>query len=190
MKKHIKTHVHIGHEEIMNGDPQSIIDPLWWAVSIYDGEKKYNKGLSRFTLPQRYVFAIQWYVSEVNNGGHEQFYFNSTGLVYPDALQGFREIGHRQAYDILNESIARAGGKLPLDRSRRQKLLDKLELEFDDLDTAFYEISDLDGKLMEYIKARETDFYFDGTVRRPDLPSMDWGDAITFAPIDTSTNEN
>ncbi|MCL2495745.1 MAG: DMP19 family protein, partial [Oscillospiraceae bacterium] len=121
-----ETHIHIGHEEIMNGYPQSIIDPLWWAVSIYDGEKKYNEDLGRFTLPQRYVFAIQWYAAEVNNGGHAQFYYNSTGIVYPDALRGFQEIGHQRAYDILNETIALAGGKIPLDRSRREKLFDRL----------------------------------------------------------------
>jgi len=186
-----ETHVHIGHEEIVDGYPQSVVEPLWWSVSIYDGEKKYNEDLSKFTLPQRYVFAIQWYVAEVNNGGHGQFYYNSSGIVYPDALQGFQEIGHQQAYDILKETIALAGGKIPLDRARREKLFDSLsDSQYDaieELDMDFYGITDLDEKIMAYVKANESDFYFDGTVLMPDL---DWDNIITFAPVGTTANEN
>jgi hypothetical protein len=63
-----------------------VIDPLWWSVSIHDGPKKYEADLGHFSYPQRYIFAIQWYVAEVNNGGHNQFFFNSTGIVWKDAL--------------------------------------------------------------------------------------------------------
>jgi len=189
-----ETQMRIGHEEIMSGDPYSIIDPLWWEVRIYDGEKKYNEDLSRFTLPQRYVFAIQCYMAEVNNGGHWQFYYNSTGLVYPDVLRGFQEIGHQQAYDILNETIALAGGEFSLDRSRRVRQLDRLSDSQNDameaLDMAFFEIDDLDEKMMAYIRANESDFYFDGIVLKPEWPELDWDDIITFAPVGTTTNEN
>jgi len=188
-----ETHIRIGHEEIMNGDPHSIIDPLWWEVRTYEGEKAYNEDLDQFSLPQRYIFAIQCYMAEVNNGGHWQFYYNSSGIVYPDALQGFLEIGHQQAYDILNETIALAGGKIPLDRSRRIRQLDRLSDSQNDameaLDMAFFEIDDLDEKMMAYIKANESDFYFDGTVMMPEWPELDWdsiNSIITFASFDTT----
>jgi len=189
-----ETHIRIGHEEIMNGDPHSIIDPLWWEVRIYDGEKKYNEDLGKFSLPQRYIFAIQCYMAEVNNGGHWQFYYNSTGLVYPDALLGFQEIGHQQAYDILSETIALAGDEFSLDRSRRIRQLERLSDSQNDameaLDMAFFEIDDLDEKIMMYIIAHESDFYFDGIVLKPEWPELDWDDIITFAPVGTTTDEN
>jgi len=56
-------------------------------------------------LPQRYIFTIEWYIAEVNNGGHDQFYFNSTGIVWKNALKGFEEIKHTKAHNILKESI-------------------------------------------------------------------------------------
>ena len=77
-------------EQIDDGDFQAIVTPLWWEVSIYDGETEMYDSLDRFTDPQKYVWAIQWYYSEVENGGHDQFYYNDTGIVWELALEGLR----------------------------------------------------------------------------------------------------
>ena len=50
-------------EQIDDGDFQAIVTPLWWEVSIYDGETEMYDSLDRFTDPQKYVWAIQWYFS-------------------------------------------------------------------------------------------------------------------------------
>ncbi|MDR0916938.1 MAG: DMP19 family protein [Oscillospiraceae bacterium] len=160
-------HVYIGHDEIVSGYPFGIIDPIWWIVSIYDGAEKYNEDLSVFSLPQRYIFAIDWYAAEVYNGGHEQFFYNSTGIVYPDVLQAFKEIGHAEALANFEELLNSIGEPLSLDRAQRMAQLDKLELDFWQFDEAFYDIRDLDEVMMAYILAHETDFYFDGDVTRP-----------------------
>ena len=57
-----------------------IIRPMW-GVDIYQGEQIYRQGLAGFNENQQCVFAMQWYVTEVNNGGHRQFFSNSTGIV-------------------------------------------------------------------------------------------------------------
>ena len=46
-----------------------------------------------------------WYIAEVNNGGHDQFYFNSTGIVWKDALAGFGELGIDEAVEIIQEQL-------------------------------------------------------------------------------------
>lgn len=74
-------------EQIDDGDFQAIVTPLWWEVSIYDGETEMYDALDRFTDPQKYVWAIQWYYSEVENGGHDQFFYNDTGIVWELALE-------------------------------------------------------------------------------------------------------
>ena len=148
-------------------DPQSIIEPLWWSVSIYDGPEKYESDLNEFSLPQRYVFAIQWYIAEVNNGGHEQFFFNSTGIVWKDALQGFKEIGHKRAEQILQSAIDKIGGNPPLSRETRQAILEKCEADFENLDSELCEINDLESEIMQYIKAHAEYFLFSGNVEFP-----------------------
>lgn len=88
-------------------------------MSIYDGEEQYQRDLEGFTAPQRYLFALQWYLAEVNNGGHDQFYSNSTGIVWEDAMNGAREMGMEELYGIIRESADRMGGKPAKEREDR-----------------------------------------------------------------------
>ena len=143
-----------------------IIEPLWWSVSIYDGEDKYNADLSEFSIEQRYIFAITWYIAEVNNGGHDQLYFNSTGIVTEDALNGFKELGLTVNYNILKESFDLMEGLPSKDREKRQEQLEKLEPIFDDLDNRFYDTA-CEQTLMDYIIRNSSKFYFSGTVEIP-----------------------
>jgi predicted ribosomally synthesized peptide with nif11-like leader len=160
----IKQHICVDDAAIESGDLQRIISPVWSSVSIYKGEKQYNSDLEGFSKAQRYIFAIQWYTAEVNNGGHDQFYYNSTGIVWRDALLGFEQIGHKQAYRILKESADRLGGTPSMDRFERQEQLDHSKADFEDLDREFYEINDIDDKVMSYIRLHKTDFFFNGTI--------------------------
>jgi len=143
-----------------------IIEPLWWSVSIYDGESKYFSDLRMYSIEQRYIFAITWYTSEVNNGGHGQFYDNSTGIVAEDALEGFKKIGLIKNYEILKESMQRIGGKVFKDRQKRQEQLEKYQPDFEDLDNKFYNTNP-EEKMMEYIKENKRKFHFQGIVSTP-----------------------
>ena len=101
-----KQRVIVDDAVIESGEIQEIIDPLWWSVSIYDGEEQYQRDLEGFTAPQRYLFALQWYLAEVNNGGHDQFYSNSTGIVWEDAMNGAREMGMEPYYLYRQKNMA------------------------------------------------------------------------------------
>ena len=170
-KKYKKVKVVIDDNVIAERDPWEIIDPLWWSVTLYEGEEEYLRNLNRFSLPQTYVFAICSYSGEVNNGGHDQFYFNSTGIVWKEALKGFGKLGLVAYYDILKESTERLGGSPSRDRDVRQQQLDKMPSDFDDLDTAYYQLEekvDLGGALLKYIEENRELFYFEGILKKPD----------------------
>lgn len=150
-------------------DAQDVIEPLWWSVSIYDGEEQYENDLMPFTMPQRYVFAMQWYEVEICNGGHVQFYSNSTGIVWEDAMKGFMAIGANKNVDIIKESAIRMGGSPSKDRKEREKQIDNLHPEFDDLDDLFYANKSERMELLHiYIKTNAKDFYFSGNVIMPE----------------------
>ena len=165
----VTRHYKIDDEQIDSGDIQKIITPLWWAVSIYDGETEMYEALERFTEPQRYVWAIQWYCSEVENGGHDQFFFNSTGIVWQLALEGLREINCPQFEEILTEAAHRLGGSPSFDREERIQEMQRHNAEFDDLDDEFYG-SDyaLEQALCSYIQENREAFYFDGDIELPE----------------------
>jgi hypothetical protein len=165
----VTEHVRIDDEVIDQGDPWVVIDPVSWIVNIYDGEAEYNNSLAPFSREQRYLLAILLYMGEVNNGGHDQFYFNSTGIVWKDALAGFRDMGLDQAAAILEESAKRMGGNPSLDRETRWEQMDAYGPTFDDLDDRFYDLQAtgrLDVAMQEYIAQHREAFYYEGDVTK------------------------
>ncbi len=143
------------------------MNPVWFNVST-DGENNYIEDLAAFSKEQRLMLAILWYLAEVNNGGHEQFYDNSAGIVWKDAKLAFQELGIEEAINIITESAKRLGGNPSMDRKTRQKELVRIKPNFDDLDEIFYKLEekiDMDEKIMEYIFNHRTAFYFEGEVK-------------------------
>lgn len=165
----VMQHIKIDDAVIDKNDYFAIIDPVWWSVSIYDGEKVYEENLKRFSQEQRYVFAIAWHMAEVNNGGHDQFYSNSTGIVWRDALAGYKAVGLNEAADILKKSADIMGGNPSLDRATRETQLDRIAPDFEELDRRFYELqeADIEKAILTYIRANRQAFYFDGNVEKP-----------------------
>lgn len=161
------TRFEITDQQIDGDDYFPIIEPLHFSVSIYDGPEQYEKDLARFTKEQRLVFACHWYLSEVNNGGHDQFYDNNTGIVWKDARDGFAAIGLAEITSIIDESAQTLGGQPSLLREERQQRLEDLEPDFSDLDRRLFELEeklDVNGKLLAYMRNHREQFYFSGLV--------------------------
>ena len=100
-----------------------LMQPLWFTVSIYDGIDVYHENLRCFTQGQRRMLALIWYDSEVSNGGHEQFFGNSTGIVWKDALEGMRMIQADHIADNFQKALDFFGGEVPFDRCAREENL-------------------------------------------------------------------
>ena len=162
MAERKKKHLHIGAAEIEAG--ADVLDPMWFSVSIYDGYDRYLKDLEPFTLEQRYVFAVEWLACEVNNGGFDQFFFNSTSIVWEDAMKGFKAMGMDEAAQLVRKAADALGGRPSFDRAERQAQLAEHEQApkyLDELDRCFYEL-DYQDKMRKYILDNKEKFYFDG----------------------------
>ncbi|GEM_PF-2404459 len=113
------------------------------------------------------VFAVWWYQAEINNGGHAQFFGNSTGIVWEDALKGLGLMGLRENQAILQEAVGRLGGAPAKERQKRLDQLDLFEPTFDDLDQRF-DVLMLNNTLYDginrYIQEHRASFHFDGTI--------------------------
>ncbi|HEV2904826.1 MAG TPA: DMP19 family protein [Pyrinomonadaceae bacterium] len=157
----------ITDQQIEGDDYFAVIEPLHFSVSIYDGPEQYEKDLARFTKEQRLVFACHWYLSEVNNGGHDQFYDNNTGIVWKDAREGFAAIGVPEVSAIIDESTQRIKAKPSLVREERQEQIELSDANFRDLDDRLFQLEekvDLNEQMLAYIRAHRQQFYFSGTV--------------------------
>ena len=164
----VLVHVRIDEDFIASHDAFEILDPVWWRGNIYGTHAEYEESLADFSRPQRLFLAMEWYRAEVGNGGHHQFYSNSTGIVWRDALEGFELLALGELAAVLSESAERM--RVPsFDRDARQDFLDSEEPDFDDLDTRLYDLDDgrLDEAMLRYARAHPTEFVFEGVVEKP-----------------------
>lgn len=166
-QKVTKKQITINDSVIASRDPMAVIDPLWWTVKIYDSKAEYEKGFELYSFHQRSVFAIMWYMGEVNNGGHYQFYTNSTGIVWEDAMDGFELIGINEGKEIIEESARKFREKPSFDRTERENLPDSIDEDFADLDSSFYELDNkvnLTERIADYIVENKIAFYFEDEI--------------------------
>jgi hypothetical protein len=113
---------------------------------------------------QRIFSAIWGLEAEINNGGFQQYFFNSAGDAAPDAPAALRAIGAQQAAAIVAEALALfPQGPPPRDRATRQRRLRLASPEvleaWDRLDRRFFTYPDnLTELLYAWVKSRPHHF--------------------------------
>ncbi|HEX2473603.1 MAG TPA: DMP19 family protein, partial [Lacipirellulaceae bacterium] len=79
-----------------------------------------DDGWDAMSEPQRLYYAVLIYDGEVNNGGHSQYFVNSSGDFYPLAIAGLKAIKAPKRARILSEALALFGDVGPSqDNDRR-----------------------------------------------------------------------
>lgn len=157
-------------EDIKNAeDSWEIIEPVYDTVNIYDSYEEYLESAKAFTLEQRYLLSIIWYFIEVNNGGHYQFFDNSTGIVWEDVISGFKLFEMNEHANNFAKVIDYLGGRIPFSREKRWDLIQKFEEENEDALNKMFEQADdfvyhYDGEETEltYMKNHPENFVFEG----------------------------
>ncbi len=113
----------------MGHDYWNHIEPFWDSINIYDGVEEFLQGFMETPEHAAHLFALHWCASEVCNGGFHQFFFNSTGVLAPEAVAGLKAIGMPQTANVVAEAMASFGEPFPRDREERQDALDALTLQ-------------------------------------------------------------
>ena len=172
-RRGVPRHRTITVEEIQATDDMwTINEPAYWTINIYGSYDDYIESAKAFTLEQRYLNAICWYFAEVNNGGHHQFFYNSTGIVWEDALAGLRLFQMNELADNFQSVLDYFGGSVPFDREERWTLLqdwDKEEELFDFLDKKDDVVYEYDGIYEDtFVHEHPELFVFDGTYKVPE----------------------
>ena len=129
---------------------------------IYDTvfEKcSYGDAIEKLNEHERVFFVAQLLEQEVDNGGFDQFFYNSSGDYAGEVVDAFTKIGALKTAAICQKALAVFGGTVPTDRDEREELLDRLDCEdvLGECDDAFYAYEDdLEALYYAYImKYRE-----------------------------------
>jgi len=106
-------------------------------------DKENQTGYESLSELQRFYSAVFMCDAEINNGGLAQYFVNSSGDQWKDAVAGLKAMGFNERLTIVNEAIAKFGNQGPsTDRNVRQDQLSKLfnrnDSIFDALDSRYF----------------------------------------------------
>ncbi len=121
-----------------------VVEPIWNGISI-DSPEKFLKSLRRVPRPALLLYASHFCLSEVHNGGFLQFFWNSTGVLGPEAAEGFQAIGMERLAGVVSAANVLLGDPYPRDRNDRWDALlvesghteQELKQIFDESDNVF-----------------------------------------------------
>ena len=143
----------ISHQEINRPDDPAPYEHYYARlIEFYDGRAHWAASIQGVPLPAIHLFCVHWLDAEVGNGGFRQFFDNSTGVIAPEARDGFAAIGMPDVADLVSAAMRRLGEPFPFEREARQAILGDWTQDaasgkdgrpdFDDLDTAYYRLTE------------------------------------------------
>ena len=133
-------------------DPSDLIGELDVYIAI---KCEYGEYLSVLSPQEKVFYITQILEMEVNNGGFDQFFFNSSGDLANEVVRAFLEIGAVKTAEICKKAISIFGAEVPTNRDERQDFLDEheeLEEILGECDDAFFAYEeDLDALNYAYV---------------------------------------
>lgn len=135
------------------------------VMDAYLGELcSYGDDMEKLNEYQQNFYYVQLLEAEVNNGGFDQYFYNSGGDHALETIRGLKAIGADKTAKLLQEAMNQfPNGEVPKYREIRISTLEKIRPEsekvFEKLDDAFYTyVDDLNTLNMEYIRNHKNHF--------------------------------
>jgi hypothetical protein len=100
-----------------------LVEPHWDRVSL-DDERSFLRDYSTMPEASRHLLSAHWLYSEVCNGGFQQFFTNSTGVLAPEAIEGLRALDLAELADTAADAMDFFPAPYPRDPDAREALID------------------------------------------------------------------
>lgn len=115
-----------------------------------------KQGFAQLSPPQKHYYAVFIYDAEVNNGGHSQYFVNSSGDHWKLALEGLKAMGACSRAKILHDAASLFGADGPSEKnaSRHRQLAafsEQRDKQLDNLDSQYYSCDEnIEALLAQY----------------------------------------
>ncbi len=137
---------------------QTIFDYMSENVVKEDYENEYTN-IKNLSEGMQYVWAIWWLEAEVNNGGFNQFFYNSSGQFAEEAYKGCLAIGANKTAEIVNSAVLTLFQEMDLYKKTKEAgtieaFMDSYkDTKLGQFDDEFYKYEDdISGLLTKYIR--------------------------------------
>ena len=126
------------------------------------GKKAERLGVSKLSEEELVVLAIEALEREVNNGGYDQFFFNSPEFV-PLVLGALNRIGCSEVAELAGKAIGCLGLPDSITEATVERVMeddsDERDLRLEECDNQYYDIAgDLAGPLLRFIEEYKDKF--------------------------------
>ena len=124
----------------------------------------YGDEMDKLTEQQKQFYYNQCLEREINNGGFNQYFFNSSGDFAHKTVQSLQTIGANKTADILQKAIDQfPNSNVPEDRTERQEILEQIQetanVVWEDLDQKFFIYEDdLNMLNIEFVRKNKDKF--------------------------------
>jgi hypothetical protein len=144
----------------LKGDTNIII-----AINEIVWKKSNNlENIDNLTKPEKTFLYVEILEAEINNGGFDQFFYNSSGDYAYEALQSLNEVGAKKTANLISEAYKMfPKNPIPKQVESRQILLEKVSKEtsekWNELEDMFYKQDEnIQKLLLEYVRKNKLDF--------------------------------
>ena len=118
-----------------------MVEPVWTTINVYEGPEIFRTTFDSAPHRAALLFAAHFAQSEICNGGFHQFFWNSTGVLAPEAIDGMKAIGCCSLASVIETAMNQLVVPYIRERPRRQALLEALPKRyFDPLDEHFFKL--------------------------------------------------
>ncbi|MFI4893460.1 MAG: DUF4375 domain-containing protein [Phycisphaerales bacterium JB058] len=122
------------------------------------------EAISTLSEPRRTVFVVDVLMTEVNNGGFEQYYGNPMGFTAVLAPDCYRRIGMPQLARVIENANGIFPGGPSVDEGERDEQIDTLGGRLSELlspiEDEYFELnSDINCKNVRYMLQHQSDFF-------------------------------
>lgn len=155
-------------DELIALEAEYRADSLVLAFEQAIDQKASEIGAEKLTDEERVVLAVEALEREVNNGGFEQFFLNSSREFTPIVVDALRRIACNATAELTEEAIGVLGIEGPVTVEAVESVMDDKNEDVDDrlgnCDDRYYELEeDIAGALLDFIKSNRSEITVPGT---------------------------
>lgn len=136
-----------------------------WDLIRLDDLSMYRETIRVASPGQKALYSYWCYIGQVDNGGHDQFFFNQTGIVWKELSKGFELVGAIQHAEVFRVALTLFPNGTPSeDQETRQWQLNHAvdSDELDQVDAEFGELTeDYIALSTQYMDRFPSDFFTD-----------------------------
>ena len=96
-----------------------VLEPHLKTINIYENAETLAASIADIPRHIVLLYAAHMCQSEVHNGGFLQLFWNSTGIIAPDATEAYKTIGMPILASLVEQALQPLGLPYPLDRDER-----------------------------------------------------------------------